>query len=261
MSTRLDDIAEAETNAEQVAALDGAPTLAASAASPAITSLPLMGSLASSLGQHGSDPQDHNKWAWFGGSMWKEDRAVYEVQKPARYMMWEADFVVTKTIFERRTFTPIYIDNTRGVLVYGHTGRWHSKEATPDQIMWVEWNGRRVTHIWNRITNGDGWFSVFQQEARLVRTAEEFARHGESDLFLDEPAARAPSQAATVARTRWTRYQDPSGPCWWYRDEQLWFCEEDPAWKRDQEPESRRFYWRKPASPEVWFYEDTGEDW
>ena len=121
--------------------------------------------------------------------MWKEDRAVYEVEAKPQYMNWEADFVVTKTIFERRTFTPIYIDNTRGVLVYGRTGRWHSKEATPYQIMWVEWNGRRVTHIWNRIRNdGDRWFSVFQQEARLVRTAEEFARHGESDLFLDEKA-------------------------------------------------------------------------
>ena len=235
-------------------------TLAASEL-PAIASLP----------SQGSGPQDQ-VWAWFGGTSWKEGRAVYEVEAKPRYMKWRADFIVTKVIFSRKSFMPVYIDNTRGVLVYGHTGKWYSKEATPYQITWVESCGRRVANIWNRLRYGDGWFAVFRQEAHLVRTAEEFARnqarmvHGESDLFLDEPAATLTPLAADMgtdhpgvaATTRWTQYQDSSKRRWWYRDDLWWFFEDDPAWERYLEPDSRRFYWRNPDSPEVCFYEDTG---
>ena len=182
------------------------------------------------------------KWAWFGGTAWSEDKALYEVEA-ANPRCRTADFLVHKTIFRKRTSTPIYIDRTNGTLVYGDKGKWYAQEATHQKIVWVEVTTERISNIWIRkpIEEKQSWASRQQSKAK----------QGESAAILGESVA--------VAEREWTKYQDPASRryWWWCHIDSRWFFDDDKAWKQYQDPDSKRIY-RWHSESEDWFYEDSG---
>lgn len=91
------------------------------------------------------------RWSWIANTAWKEGAAV-EYTVAAGPGCDKGDFTVTKWLWgKRRREVAVFIDWRRCRLVYGRTGKWYAKEASPSTIIWADVASDCTRNIWVRL--------------------------------------------------------------------------------------------------------------